>query len=50
MRGGGSDRVGRAGSRLGWVARFGAGAIAVFVGANVFVVVAERRLPIRRAT
>lgn len=44
MRGGVSDENGRTGSRLGWLLRFGAGAIVVFVGANFFVVAAERRL------
>jgi hypothetical protein len=45
MRGGGSDTKGRTGSRLGWLLRFGVGALVVFIGANAFVVVAERRLP-----
>ena len=45
MRAGGTDTNGRTGSRLGWLARFGAGAIAVLLGANVLVIVAERRLP-----
>ncbi len=44
MRGGRSDKVGRTGSRLGWLVRFGAGALAAFVAANAIVVFAERRL------
>lgn len=45
MRGNGDDSSSRAGSRLGWVLRFGTAAVAVFFVANFAVVAAEDRLP-----
>lgn len=44
MHAGGDDTSSRS-RRLAWILRFGAGALAIFVGANVAVVVADRRLP-----